>query len=59
MILLTKTQLRSRIKEIRDELENRYKFGTIKLAQPDGSPIPTETLQNELFSLTLKLSRMV
>lgn len=46
-----------RIKIIREELENRTKYGTIKLANLDGSPVDTLILQNELYLLTYKLSK--
>lgn len=56
---MTKTQIKARIAELRGELENRHKYGTVKIAQADGTPVPTETLQNEMFSLTLKLSKIL
>jgi hypothetical protein len=55
---MTRTQTQTRIREIREELENRYKRGTVKLANEDGTPIAAEVLQNELYSLVYKLSKM-
>lgn len=46
-----------RIKSLRDELENRHKTGMTKLANADGTPISTETLQNEMYSLIYRLSK--
>lgn len=55
---MTRTQAQARIREIRDELEHRHKYGTVKLANEDGSPIAAEVLQKELYSLIYKLSKM-
>lgn len=54
---MTRLQLQIRIKELREELENRHKSGMTKMAAADGTPIATEVLQNELYSLTYKLSK--
>lgn len=54
---MTRLDIQARIKSLRDELENRHKYGTVKMAATDGSPIPTEHLQNELYSLLYKLSK--
>jgi hypothetical protein len=54
---MTRIEMQTRIDLIRNELENRFKYGTVKLAAADGKPIPTIDLQNELFSLIYKLSR--
>lgn len=54
---MTKLDIEIKIKALREELENRFKYGTIKMATIDGTPIPTETLQNELFKLIYKLSK--
>lgn len=54
-----KTQIKTRIAAIREELENRYKYGTVKIAQADGTPVPTEDLQNEMYNLTYKLSKIL
>ncbi len=50
--------MQMQIKALREELENRYKYGTVKMANADGSAIPTEELQNKLYSLIYKLSRL-
>jgi hypothetical protein len=57
MKIMSKNDMQARIRNIKEELENRYKYGTIKLADADGKPISTEALQNELFSLIYKLSK--
>lgn len=56
---MTRTELQARIKVLRDELDNRHKYGTIKLAKTDGSPIAAEDLQKEMFSLIYKLSKLL
>ncbi len=53
---MTRLQIETRIRVLRDELETRYKYGTVKLAH-EGKPIPTEDLQNELYSLIYKKSK--
>ncbi len=55
---MTRTFIQNRIRQLRDELENRYKYGTIKLANIKGEPIPSIQLQNEMYKLIYKLSRM-
>ena len=52
-------EIKRRIAEIRSELEGRHKYGTVKLADASGNPIPTEQLQNEMFNLTYKLSKLL
>lgn len=54
---MTRTQIQSRIRDIRDELETRHKYGTVKLADAAGLPIPTEKLQTEMYALIYKLSK--
>lgn len=54
---MTRTEMQARVTALRDELENRYKYGTIKMASTDGTPISTEKLQNELYSLIYRLSK--
>lgn len=54
---MTRVQLQTRINELREELENRFKFGMTKMAHTDGTPISAEKLQNELYSLIYKLSK--
>jgi hypothetical protein len=53
---MTRLDMQIRIKALREELENRFKSGTIKMAT-DGTSIPTEKLQNEMYSLIYKLSK--
>jgi hypothetical protein len=55
---MTRLDIQIKIKAIREELENRYKTGTVKLAAADGTPIPTEDLQNQMFALIYRLSKM-
>jgi hypothetical protein len=54
---MTRTEMQTRVREIRAELENRTKTGLTKMAAEDGSPIPTETLQDEMYSLIYRLSK--
>jgi len=54
---MTRLDLQVRIKALREELENRYKYGTVKMAATDGSPVPTAKLQVELYSLIYKMSK--
>lgn len=54
---MSKLEMQMRVRAIRDELENRIKTGLSKMAAQDGTPIPTETLQNEMFSLIYRLSK--
>lgn len=56
---MIKTQIQLRISAVREELEARYKYGTIKMASIDGQAIPTKTLQEEMFSLIYKLSKLL
>lgn len=53
-----RTDLQSRIRELREELNNRYEYGTIKIAASDGTPVPTKDLQTEMFNLIYKLSKI-
>jgi hypothetical protein len=55
---MTRLEIQARIRVLREELETRHKTGMVKMAKEDGSPIPTETLQNELYNLTYKLSKL-
>jgi hypothetical protein len=55
---MTKLETQARIKELREELETRTKYGTVKMATEDGKPIPTKILQDEMFSLIYRLSKM-
>lgn len=54
---MTRLELQIRIKALRDELETRHKFGTVKMAE-GGIPIPTKKLQEEMFRLIYRLSKM-
>ena len=54
---ITRFEIQARIREIRAELENRHKTGMVKMASEDGTPISTEDLQNEMFSLIYRLSK--
>jgi len=54
---MTKFEMQTRVRAIREELETRTKTGMTKMATEDGSPISTETLQNEMFSLIYRLSK--
>lgn len=55
---MTRLEVQARIKVLREELENRHKYGTVKLAAADGSPIAVEKLQSEMYSLIYKLTKM-
>ena len=55
---MTRLDIQIRIKALREELENRHKTGMTKMAKADGTPISTEDLQNELFSLIYKMSKL-
>lgn len=55
---MTRLEVQNRIKTLREELENRHKYGTVKLASKDGEPISTAKLQNEMYALIYKLSKM-
>lgn len=54
---MTRTEMQTRVREIRAELETRHKTGMTKMATADGTPISTEDLQNEMFSLIYRLSK--
>jgi hypothetical protein len=54
---MTRTEMQVRIREIKKELETRHKYGTVKMASPDGTPISVDVLQKELFSLIYKASK--
>ena len=54
---MTRLEAQIRIKALKEELETRHKYGTVKIAAEDGTPVPVETLQNELFSLIYKLTK--
>jgi hypothetical protein len=54
---MTRLEIQARIKVLRDELEARHKYGIVKIAKEDGTPVDVETLQNEMFNLTYRLSK--
>ena len=54
---MTKLEMQIRVKDLREELEARTKTGIVKMAAEDGTPVPTETLQNEMFNLIYRLSK--
>jgi hypothetical protein len=54
----TRSEVTARINILRGELEARHKYGTIKIADSTGTPIPTKTLQEEMFKLIYRLSRI-
>lgn len=56
---MTIVELQTRITALRIELETRHKYGTVKLANADGTPVSTETLQAEMYSLIYKKSKML
>lgn len=56
---MTRLELQTRIKALRDELESRHKLGTVKTAAVfDGKPVTTKDLQDELFKLVCRLSKL-
>jgi hypothetical protein len=54
---MTRSEMQTRVNSLREELENRNKYGTVKIANADGTPVSTEILQNELYSLIYKMSK--
>lgn len=54
---MTRTEMQSRVTALREELETRHKYGTVKIANSDGIIISIEALQNEMYSLIYKLSK--
>lgn len=56
---MTRSELEIKIKALKTELENRHKTGIVKMASSDGKPIPVQKLQDELFSLIYKLSKVL
>lgn len=55
---MTRLEMQTRVKALRSELEDRYKYGTVKIASEDGKPVPTLNLQNELYNLVYRLSKL-
>lgn len=56
---MSEFEIRRRILALRNELESRYKTGMAKIADSNGKPISTEKLQNEMYSLIYKLSKIL
>lgn len=56
-MIMTRSEAQSKIRILRDELETRHKYGTVKIASIDGIPIPIEIIQAELYSLIYKMSK--
>lgn len=54
---MTRLEMQTRVNALREELETRHKYGTVKIADANGAPVPTENLQNEMYSLIYKLSK--
>lgn len=54
---MTRAEMKERIRAIKEELENRHKYGTVKMASEDGQPITVKQLQDELFKLIYKVSK--
>lgn len=54
---MTRSDMQARVRALKEELETRYKHGTVKMASQEGAPIPVEILQAELFRLIYKLSK--
>lgn len=55
---MNRLEVQAQIRKLREELETRHKTGVVKIATKDGTPAPTEELQDQLFSLIYKLSKM-
>jgi len=51
---MTRTEMQTRVNALREELENRHRHGTVKMASSDGKPISTEKLQSEMYSLIVR-----
>lgn len=55
---MTRIEIQARMRMLREELENRHKTGLAKMADANGKLDSTIALQNELYSLTYKLSKL-
>jgi hypothetical protein len=55
---MTRSDMQARVRALKEELETRHKYGTVKMASADGKPVPVEQLQNELYSLIYRLSKI-
>ena len=56
---MTRSEMQSKIRILRDELENRHKYGTVKLAKQDGTTLSSKEIQEEMYSLIYKMSRSI
>jgi hypothetical protein len=56
---MTISEVQIKINALREELETRHKYGVFKLASADGKPIPTKELQDELYALLYKKSKLL
>lgn len=56
--MMSMMEIQNRIRILREELENRHKYGTVKLADNTGVPVPAHAIQSELYSLIYKLSKL-
>lgn len=54
---MTRSEIQSKIRLLREELENRHKYGTIKMADASGKPISTEEIQKEMYALIYRMSK--
>jgi len=54
---MTRLEIQTKIKMLREELESRHRYGSIKIANEDGTPVSVEKIQNELYRLIYKLSK--
>lgn len=59
MSFMTRSEMQSKIRILRDELENRHKYGTVKLAKQDGTTLSSKEIQEEMYSLIYKMSRSI
>jgi hypothetical protein len=55
---MTRSEMQARIRALKEELETRHKYGAVKMASEDGRPVPVEQLQNELFNLIYRVSKL-
>jgi hypothetical protein len=56
---MTISEVQIKINALREELETRHKHGIFKIAKADGQPVPVKDLQNELYSLLYKKSKLL
>ena len=56
---MTELELRTQIKDLKAELNDRHKYGITKMATADGTPILNKVLQDTLFSLIYRLSKVL